>query len=54
MCSGSTDPEGLLTFKFDTSANDWDNEVYMVVVQNLLDSLVDKDGKSILECVRVP
>ena len=50
-CSGSSDPEGLLTFKFDTSASDWDNGVYMGVVRKLVDSVVFKDGKSILECV---
>jgi len=49
-CSGSSDPEGLLTFKFDTSSSSWDNEVYMSVVQKLLEFVV-KDGKSILECV---
>jgi hypothetical protein len=48
--SGSSDPEGLLTFKFDKSSSSWDNEVYMGVIQKLLEFVV-KDGKSILECV---
>jgi hypothetical protein len=52
-CSGSDDPEGLLTFKFDTSASGWDNGVYIGVIQRLLESLTLKDGKSILECVRL-
>ena len=48
---GSSDADGLLTFKFDTGASGWDNEVYMSLVQTLVDSLASKDGKSILECV---
>jgi hypothetical protein len=48
---GSTDPDGLLTFKFDASASDWDNSVYMEIVKKLVDALNVKDGKSILECV---
>lgn len=51
---GSTDPDGLLTFKFDTSASGWKNMVYMEIVQKLVDSLASKDGKSILECVSDP
>jgi Ulp1 family protease len=46
---GSTDPDGLLTFKFDTSASDWDNDVYMGVVKKLADALSVNDGKSILD-----
>jgi hypothetical protein len=48
---GSSCPKGLLTFKFDTSAREWDGDVYMGIVQNLVDAVVPKDGKSILECV---
>ncbi len=51
MFLGSTDPDGLLTFKFDTSASGWDNEAYVDVVQKLVELLVSRDGKSILECV---
>ncbi len=49
-CSGSPDTEGLLTFKFDTSASDRD-DVHMGIVQKLVDAVVQKDGQTILECV---
>ncbi len=48
---GDSDLEGFLTFKFDTSASDWDDNVYMGVVGKLVDAIKAKDGKSILKCV---
>jgi hypothetical protein len=53
-CLGSSDLDGLLTFKFDKTASGWDNDVYVGLVQKLVDALVVKDGKSILECVAYP
>ena len=50
-CLGYTGPEGLLTFKLDTTASDWDGTVYMAVVKKLADALQTKAQKSILECV---
>ena len=50
-CLGSSCPKGLLTFKFDTSAREWDGDVYMGIVQKLVDAISLKGGKSILECV---
>ena len=50
-CLGSSYSDGLLTFKFDTTASGWDGGVYVGVVQKLVDALVSKDDKSILECV---
>lgn len=51
MCVGSPGPDGLLTFKFDISASDWDKGVYMGIVEKLVEALRLKDGKSILKCV---
>lgn len=48
---GSDGPEGLLTFKFDTTASDWDDGVYMALVRRLVDALSPEVRKSILECV---
>ena len=48
---GSLELDGILTFKFDTSSNGWDKDVYLRVVQDLVEALSSKDGKSILECV---
>jgi hypothetical protein len=45
-CSGST-----LTFKFDRFARDWEKDVYMAVVRELVDALDVTNEKSILECV---
>ena len=44
--SGST-----LTFKFDRFASDWEKDVYMVVVRELVDALDVTYENSILECV---
>lgn len=49
-CLGSHDLEGFLTFKFHESASDWDDKVYMRIVQKLLEAVVVKNGKSFLEC----
>ncbi|KAI0004477.1 hypothetical protein BJV74DRAFT_377469 [Russula compacta] len=46
---GSSYSDGLLTFKFDTTASGWDSDVYVGVVQKLVDVLVSKDDKSILD-----
>ena len=51
-CLGSSDlDKGFLTFKFHKSASDWDENVYMGIVRKLVDAVIVKDGKSILECV---
>ena len=51
-CLGSSDlNKGFLTFKFHKSASDWDENVYMGIVRKLVDAVIVKDGKSILECV---
>lgn len=53
-CSGSHDLEGFLTFKFHESANDQDDNVYMGIVQKLLDVVTVKNGKFFLECAPSP
>jgi len=48
--SGSSDLlEGFLTFKFHTSASDWDDNVYMGIVRKLVDAVNVQNGKSILK-----
>ena len=51
MSLGSLQHDGLLTFKFDSDANDWDVNLYSQLVQVLSGAVVSKDAKSILECV---
>ena len=49
--SGSSDLlEGFLTFKFHTSASDWDDNAYMGIVRKLVDAVNVQNGKSILKC----
>ncbi|KAH9002623.1 hypothetical protein EDB86DRAFT_2896932 [Lactarius hatsudake] len=46
---GSHDANGLLTFKFDRFASDWDLKLYGELVRDLQRALVSKDGKSVLD-----
>ncbi|KAI9443257.1 hypothetical protein H4582DRAFT_2072322 [Lactarius indigo] len=46
---GSHDANGLLTFKFDPVASDWDMKLYQELVRFLQGALVSKDGKSALD-----
>lgn len=46
--------DGLLTFKFDSVASDWNEKLYYELVSALTNALVSKDNKSTLECVLCP
>ncbi|KAH9080499.1 hypothetical protein EDB83DRAFT_2339768 [Lactarius deliciosus] len=46
---GSHDANGLLTFKFDPDASDWDLKLYGELVRDLQRAVVSKDGKSVLD-----